>query len=116
MKRRFVALAAALALSAGGATLVAGQASADDGTAAATASAARTSLPPFASKTYLITVDNGNVYKNTYSADGTSLHSETVAAPASARPSTPPWPPPRSAGASTSPTGSSPTASPSATS
>ncbi|MEV7180600.1 hypothetical protein [Kitasatospora sp. NPDC093679] len=79
MKRRFVALAAALALSAGGATLVAGQASADDGTAAATASAARTSLPPFAGKTYLITVDNGNVYKNTYSADGTSLHSETVA-------------------------------------
>ncbi|GAA5005086.1 MoaF-related domain-containing protein [Kitasatospora paranensis] len=78
MKRRLVALAAALAISATGATLVAGQASADDGTTAATATSGYTSLPPFAGKTYLITVDNGNVYRNTYSADGTTLHSETV--------------------------------------
>ncbi|WP_405012388.1 MoaF-related domain-containing protein [Kitasatospora sp. NBC_01539] len=78
MKRRLVALAAALAISASGATLVATQASADDGTAAVAAGAAYSSLPPFAGKTFLITVDNGNVYRNTYSADGTSLHSETV--------------------------------------
>ncbi|MFC8448409.1 hypothetical protein [Kitasatospora sp. NPDC057223] len=78
MKSRLVAVAAAIAISATGVTLAAGQASADD-SASATASTARTALPPFAGKTYLVTVDNGNVYRNTYSADGTALHSETVA-------------------------------------
>ncbi|WP_431679615.1 MoaF-related domain-containing protein [Kitasatospora sp. KL5] len=78
MKRRLVALTAALAIAAGGATLVAGQASADDGSTAAASTAGYNALPPFAGKTFLITVDNGNVYKNTYSADGTQLHSETV--------------------------------------
>lgn len=79
MKRRLVALAAALAISATGATIATAQASADDGTtsAAATTGVFNT-LPPFAGRTYLITVDNGNVYRNTYSADGTTLHSETV--------------------------------------
>lgn len=48
---------------------------------AGAASVSYSSLPPFAGHTYLISTDAGNVYKNTYSADGTSLHSVTVGGP-----------------------------------
>ncbi|WIV52958.1 MoaF-related domain-containing protein [Amycolatopsis nalaikhensis] len=35
----------------------------------------------YAGRTYLFRVDNGVVFRNTYSADGTSLHYETLAGP-----------------------------------
>ena len=82
MKRRLIALAAAVALStAGTATLVAGQASAAGVSSSAVASSAGSaaSRPLFAGHTYLITVDDGTVYRNTYAADGTSFTSLTVA-------------------------------------
>jgi hypothetical protein len=83
MKRRLIALAATVAVSAAGtATLVAGQASAagvSPSTVALSSSASASSRLPFAGRTFLITVDDGTVYRNTYSADGTTFTSLTVA-------------------------------------
>lgn len=38
-------------------------------------------VPEFAGHTYIFTVDNGNVFRNSYSADGLFLHWKTVAGP-----------------------------------
>ncbi|MFJ3789706.1 MoaF-related domain-containing protein [Kitasatospora sp. NPDC090091] len=79
MKRKFVAVAAAAALSlTGTATLVASQASATEHPGAG--SQLRPGhLPPFAGHAYLVTVaDTGAVYRNTFSADGKSVTGLTV--------------------------------------
>ncbi|MER7757143.1 hypothetical protein [Kitasatospora sp. NPDC097643] len=79
MKRQFVALAAAAALSlAGSATFVASQASAADSNPIAVSDSKTNHLPPFAGHAYLVTVDTGAVYRNTFSADGTSVTGLTV--------------------------------------
>ncbi|MFE9425702.1 hypothetical protein ACFYNO_22350 [Kitasatospora sp. NPDC006697] len=79
MKRQFVALAAAAALSlAGTATLVVTQASAADVHPGAVADSDGDRLPPFAGHAYLVTVDTGAVYRNTFSADGTFVTGLTV--------------------------------------
>jgi hypothetical protein len=83
VKLRLVSLAAALSLSVTGAILVTqGQAVAQPAAVSAVSALAtvdaHSTLPPFAGHTYLVSVDNGQVYRNTYSANGTALHSETV--------------------------------------
>ena len=78
-----VAVAAALAVAA------AGPAEAHSGTSTPAASGvsqtsameAWTQVPAFAGHTYRLQVDNGVVYQNSYSADGTSLHWEAVEGP-----------------------------------
>ncbi|MCG6495610.1 hypothetical protein [Kitasatospora sp. A2-31] len=78
MKRKFVAIAAAAALSlTGTATLVASQASAAEHLGAGSHDRPG-HLPPFAGHAYLVTVDTGAVYRNTFSADGTSVTGLTV--------------------------------------
>lgn len=42
-----------------------------------------TTTTTYAGKTFIITVDNGVTFRNTYSADGTKLHYETIAGPTS---------------------------------
>ncbi|MEV6976224.1 hypothetical protein [Kitasatospora sp. NPDC093806] len=83
MKRQFVALAAAAALSlAGSATLVASQASAVDLNPAGVSGDLRPGhLPPYAGHAYLVNVDTGNVYRNTFSADGKFVTGLTVKGP-----------------------------------
>jgi hypothetical protein len=80
MKRRLVALALAAALSATGtATLVTSQASAADAHPAAHSHSSTSHRPLFAGHAYLVTVDGGGaVYRNTFSADGTSITGLTV--------------------------------------
>jgi hypothetical protein len=75
--RKIVSVAAAVLLAAGGVFAVATYASA--GTPAAAVSSHTTRLPAFAGHTYTITVDNGTVFQNTFSADGTKLHGVTTA-------------------------------------
>ncbi|MFC1436265.1 hypothetical protein ACEZDB_37090 [Streptacidiphilus sp. N1-3] len=79
MKRRFTALAAAAALSlAGTGTLIAGQASAADVRPSAATRSHAPRVPLFAGHAYLLTVDDGSVYRNTFSADGRSVTGLTV--------------------------------------
>ncbi|MFJ6216778.1 MoaF-related domain-containing protein [Streptomyces sp. NPDC092296] len=80
MNRKLVSLAVLPLLATGGIVYAAQGAAAAPAPAAVTANAASAHvLPPlFAGHTYLVTMDNGNVYRNTYSADGSTLHSETV--------------------------------------
>ncbi|WP_395297519.1 hypothetical protein ACF9IK_31780 [Kitasatospora hibisci] len=78
MKHKFAAVAAAAALSlTGTATLVANQASAAQHPDAGSRNRPD-HLPPFAGHAYLVTVDTGAVYRNTFSADGTSVTGLTV--------------------------------------
>ncbi len=82
MKRsRIVSLLTAVTIAGAGAAVVTAQAQADTSSTSAVASASDLSSTwlPFAGHTFVITVDNGNVYRNTYSADGSSLHSVTIA-------------------------------------
>jgi hypothetical protein len=48
---------------------------------AAVAADARAEIPAFAGHAYRLEVDNGVVFQNSYSADGTKLHWEALAGP-----------------------------------
>ncbi|MFD0345076.1 hypothetical protein ACFQ0M_01345 [Kitasatospora aburaviensis] len=109
MKRQFVALAAAAALTlAGTASLVASQASAADLNPSTVSHGRADHLPPFAGHAYLVTVETGAVYRNTFSADGKSVTGLTVKGPNVGRTFTAPTCPCRPAEDSTSSPGSSP--------
>jgi hypothetical protein len=79
LRGKIVSVAVAALLAAGGVFAVATYAAAD--TPAVTAAAqSHTARPPaFAGHTYVLTVDNGTVFQNTFSADGTKLHGVTTA-------------------------------------
>ncbi|RSS80371.1 MoaF N-terminal domain-containing protein [Streptomyces sp. WAC06614] len=75
-----LATAAVLALAGAGSAQAAASA---DAPAPAAASAARpaASVPAFAGHTYVLTLDNGAVLRNTYSADGTTLSWQALEGP-----------------------------------
>lgn len=79
MKRGLMFLVVALAVAGG--SLLTTTAYAAERTAATTAvsETSKHAVPVFAGHTYLITVDNGTVFQNTYSSDGTHLHAVTLA-------------------------------------
>jgi hypothetical protein len=77
LRGKIVSVAAAMLLAAGGVFAVATYAAAD--TPAVAVQPQTTRLPAFAGHTYVITVDNGTVFQNTFSADGTKLHGVTTA-------------------------------------
>jgi hypothetical protein len=76
---KIVSVAAAVLLAAGGVFAVATYATAATPAVTVAAQPQTTRLPAFAGHTYVITVDNGTVFQNTFSADGTKLHGVTTA-------------------------------------
>jgi hypothetical protein len=79
LRVKIVSVAAAVLLAAGGVFAVATYAAADTTAVTDTAPTQASKLPAFAGHTYVITVDNGTVFRNTFSADGTKLHGVTTA-------------------------------------
>ena len=79
LRGKIVSVAAAAVLAAGVVFAAASAAAAGTPAPAAAAHQSDTRLPAFAGHTYTITVDNGTVFQNTFSADGTRLHGVTTA-------------------------------------
>lgn len=79
MKRRLMSLLAALTVVGGGMLTTAAYSAAHTDTAPTASDTASRRVPAFAGHTYRITVDNGSVFQNTYSEDGTHLHAVTLA-------------------------------------
>lgn len=79
MKRRLVSLVVALIVVSGSMLTTAAYSVVGTDAALTVSEAASREVPAFASHTYRITVDNGIVYQNTYSEDGTHLHAVTFA-------------------------------------
>lgn len=79
MKRRLLSLVVALTVAGATVFTVATHTVARADVASTGGESAHQKVPAFAGHTYRITVDNGSVFENTYSADGTRLHAVTLA-------------------------------------